>query len=276
MRNIVIALFVIVLFASCEEKMVIIPEFTPVESGRVILVEELTGVRCPNCPTGSERLKAVESLYPDNMVVVAVHGVDLAKPLDESAYDFRNEDAAAIENYLKPYLGKPAAYFNRVVFEDLLPDFGNSFSGGWQDYVERELEKEQQINLAINHEFDPITRELEITVNAIPLEDMQGEFKMNIMMTESHIIDAQDNQSTIELDYEHNHVLRDMITQFDGDFLTNELTESVLASKSYTYTVPTDEQGLWVPENLEIVAFISNTEGELKEVIQAAKAHLVE
>lgn len=274
MKNILFLFGLLIFFSACEEKMVIIPEFVPIESGKVVLVEELTGVRCPNCPAGSARLASILSLYPDNMVVVGVHGTDLTKPLDESKFDFRNQDAIDLENFLKPYLGKPAAYFNRVFFDELEGDWGNSFNGQWEGYFERELEKPQVLELTITKTYDPLTRLLEITVGALALEDLNGEFKLTIMLTEGEIEDAQDDQNTIIEEYIHEHVLREIITNFDGDQFADKLEKNKPVAKTYTYTIPTDENGLWNDEHIEVVAFIANTEGSSEEVLQAAKTYL--
>lgn len=276
MKKIIFILCSVFLFNACEEKPVVIPEFIPIQSGKVVLVEELTGVRCPNCPAGSERLASIESLYPDNIVVVGIHGTDLTKPLDISKYDFRNQDAIDLENFLKPYLGKPAAYFNRVFFEELAGDWGNSFNGQWLGYFERELEKPQVIELSITKSYNPSIRQLEVTVGALALEELNGEFKLTIMLTESNIVDAQDDQNIIIEDYVHKHILRDIITSFDGDQFADKLEKNKPVARTYVYTVPEDDSGLWVEENVEIVAFIANTEGESEEVLQAGKSYLMD
>ncbi len=276
MKNLLYLLAIIFMVSSCEEKMVVIPEFEAIETGKVVFVEELTGVRCPNCPAGSERLKSIQTLYPDNVVVVAIHGIDLAKPLDESRYDFRNDDAADLEIFLKEWLGKPSAYFNRVRFEELGEIWGNPASGQWQGYIERELEKEQVIDLSMTKSYNQETRELEITIGALPLVDLDGEFKVTIMLTESGIVDAQDDQNSIILDYVHNHVLMDVITNFDGDAFANALVKNQPVAKTYVYTIPDDGSGLWNVENLEIAAFVANTEGESEEILQGAYSLLLD
>lgn len=274
MKNILILFSLVILFSACEEKMVVIPPPPPPPEGKVILVEELTGVRCPNCPAGSERLASILSLYPNNVVIVGIHGTDLTKPLDESKYDFRNEDAIELENFLKPYLGKPAAYFNRVFFDELGGDWGNSFNGQWQGYVERELEKPQVLDLILETTYDPDTRILDITIGALLLEDLNGEFKLTIMLTESEIVDAQDDQNTVIDDYVHKHVLRDIITNFDGDQFADKFEKNVPIPRKYTYTIPIDENGLWNDDHVEVVAFIANAEGTSEEVLQVAQTHL--
>ncbi len=275
MKDIFYILAVVFILFGCEEKPVVIPEFETIETGKVVLVEELTGVECPNCPAGSARLASVQLMFPKNMVLVAIHGIDLTKPLEESKYDFRNQDASDLEVFLKKFLGKPSAYFNRVRFDELGEDWGNAFIGQWEGYIRRELEKEQVLSLSITKEYDFETRQLSITVGALPLKTMNGEFKLSVLLTESDIEDAQDDQFTVLEDYIHNHVLRDVITTFNGDFFANTLTENEVVSKKYTYTIP-DEDGLWVPTNLEIVAFVAKTDGESEEVLQAGQVHLLD
>ncbi len=264
---------------SCEEKPVVIPEFVPIDTGKTVYVEELTGVKCPNCPAGSARLETILLDYPDNMIVVGIHGIDLASPISgASKYDFRNEDAADLEIFLKDFLGKPSAYFNRVRFEEFGEIWGNPAVGQWASFVEQELEKPQVMEVSIIKSYNEDTRELEVTVAVLPLEDLSGEFKVTLLLTESEIVDAQEDkdQSEIVLDYVHNHVLRDVITMFNGDAFANSLTKDEGVSKTYVYTIPNDVEGLWKPEHLEIVAFIANTEGESEEVLQAASEHVLD
>ena len=272
MKNLLILFGLIILFSACEEQMVMIPFDPPTVSGKVVLVEELTGVKCPNCPAGSARLESILTKYPKNVVVVGIHGRLLTEPLKESAYDFRNPDSEALDEYLKPYLGKPSAYINRTVFSDEY--WGNPVIGQWESIVEDELEKPQITELSIVKNYDPTTRVLEVDVTAFPLETVSGEYKLTIMLTESEIVDAQEDPMTIIEDYVHHHVLRDVITKFDGDAFANTLEESVLITKRYTYTIPEDDTGWWNDDHIEVVAFLTNTEGESEEVLQAAKTYL--
>jgi len=279
MKNILLLFAFFLIIISCEEKEVVIPEFVPIDTGKTVYVEELTGVKCPNCPTGSARLESILLNYPDNMIVVGIHGIDLASPISGlSKYDFRNEDAADLEIFLKDFLGKPSAYFNRVRYEELGDLWGNPAPSQWENFVDQELEKPQVMEVSIIKSYNEDTRELEVTVAVLPLEDLSGEFKVTILLTESEIVDAQDdkNESEIVLDYVHNHVLRDVITTFNGDAFASSLTKDAGVSKNYVYTIPNDVEGLWRPEHLEIVAFIANTEGESEEVLQAASEHVLD
>jgi len=274
MKNIFILFSLLLLFSACEEQMVEIPKFMTPVTGKVVLVEELTGVSCPNCPAGSERLASMLQLYPDNMIVVGIHGGFLAEPLSNSKYDLRSDAGVFLDQFLKEYLGKPSAYFNRIKFETIPGVWGNPIPGQWAGIVDDLLEQPHQLEMSISKSYDPETRVLDITVGAVALEDLEGEFKLTIMLTESKIVDAQDDISVVIEEYEHNHVLRDIITNFEGDAFASKLDQDVAVTKKYTYTVPEDDSGLWNTDHIEIVAFVANTEGESEEVLQAVQEHL--
>ena len=96
-----------VLWSSCTEEGVMIPPFEEPDSKRVVLLEDLTGVQCPNCPKGAAAIEDILTKLPNNVVAVGVHGTFLTKPLPESKYDFRNPKSIALEEFLKPFWVSP-------------------------------------------------------------------------------------------------------------------------------------------------------------------------
>jgi len=266
-------LLMIGLLSACNEPEIIIPPFEPVVSDKVVLVEEVTGVRCPNCPTGSAKIASLLEQFPDQVVAVAIHGSFLTSPYSESKFDFRNEFSRELENYLKPWAGKPAAFVNRKKFDEealvAISEFDLLSS-----YVVEELEEGQQIEVSISVAFDPVTRALEVNLGIIPLIDLSGDFNLHVMITENHIIDRQANVGEVLEIYEHNHVLRTMLTAFDGDPLATTFSQNELINKSFTFTIP-EQEGIWLPENLEVVAFVSNDSDDKKEVLQAAVTPII-
>ncbi len=263
-------IIVVILFSGCREYPIEIPPPKEVISNRVVLIEELTGVSCPNCPAGAEKVEALLFDYPDNVVAVAVHGKFLSKPLDVSTYDFRNQEAEDLENSFKPWLGKPAAAINRVHFPDY--DFQAVDDVDlWRSYVEQELEKDNELVLELSQNFDESTRELVITAKATPVITESGNYRIGVVITEGDIVDAQLDQGMILPAYVHNHVFRTMLTDIEGDPFTTSWTQNEPIEQQFTFTVPTSEDGLWNTNHLEVVAFISRVDGDRNEVMQAAK-----
>jgi hypothetical protein len=273
-----IILFSIVLFAvSCTEILVMVPEFEPPTSERVVLIEELTGASCPACPAGAEELASIKTLYGERVVIIGIHGDFQSWPTADSKYDFRNDDALELENYLKPWQGKPAASINRVQFPG--QEYFAVDQDFWGNFIDQELNKEHLANLEIEVEYDSETRNVSIKAGIIPLKDLDGEFRFSLALLENHIIDAQKNQTTIIEEYDFEHVLMDMITAPLGDPIGNSLEKNKIINLTYNYVLPeadNPDELLWIPEDCEIVGFVHYGETERKEVLQAAKADLIQ
>ncbi len=263
--------FLLVSIYSCTEIDVMVPPFTAPESNRIILVEELTGVRCPNCPSGAAMLEDLDALYEGKLVIMAVHGDFDTEPLPDSKYDFRTTESRALENYLKPWWGKPAIAVNRVEIDEELAFIGIN---RWAGIIEGELAKPHQLNIELNTEYDAASRKLRIDVGCLPLQDLTGNFNLTVAITESNIVDAQVNQTVVIPAYTHKHVMRRMLTDFKGDQISTGFKANQVVNKSFEFTLPVEE-GLWIPENCEVVAFVNKIDGNKKEVLQAAKAEVV-
>lgn len=263
----------IVLICSCSEPEIIIPPFEPILSDRVVLVEEVTGVRCPNCPSGSAKIASLLEQFPDQVIAVGIHGSFLTAPYNESKYDFRHESARELENFLKPWEGKPAAFVNRKKFEEE-PLISISEFDLLTTYVAQELNEPHQVEISISTDHDPVSRSLEINLGIIPLDDLSGDYRLNVMLTEDDIIDRQANVGEIIESYEHDHVLRMMLTQFDGDPFSSILAKNELSNMSYSITLPA-EDGTWIANNMHVVAFISDHQEDKKEVLQAVEVAVI-
>lgn len=276
MNKLPIYLLVILFCFSCDEQPVDIPIFEPPTTDKVVLLEDLTGVKCPNCPSATAKAEVLRELYDHKVIVVGVHGPSLSSPLSESQYDFRNEFANSIEDMLKPFLGKPAGGINRVRFDNVPEnEYAISDSDIWGTYIEQEFQKPHQVELVLNSEFNADTRELSVSTRAIPLEDLSGEFYIGVMLLESGIVDPQKFPTETQLDYVHNHVMRTMLTAHIGDPLATSMTRAEPIDKTFTTTLPA-EDGTWIAENMDIVAFIAKKDGPYFPIMQAAEKHLVD
>ncbi len=271
--RVAIILFSVISITGCEEQPVQIPPFQVPTTNKVVLLEELTGVKCPNCPAGTEKVESLLEIFGENLASYSVHGSFLTTPTDQSQYDFRNPFAIDLENSFKPFLGKPAAVIDRKNFD------GQDFLAvdnidQWQSLVEEELNRKQVLQISSSHAYEFASRLLSIDLGISALEDLNGNLSLSIVISESHIIDAQLNVSEIIPDFEHNHVLRTMLTNFDGDQLINGMTANQTLNRSYSYTLP-EEIGLWIPENLEVIVFVTDASQE-GQVIQAHKFYVIE
>lgn len=258
---------------SCKEIPIEISDPVIPESSRVVLLEELTGASCSNCPKGSAAIENILNKFDGKVAVVGIHGEFLSEPTKKSKYDFRNQKAKDLENWFQPWFGKPAASINRVPNEDnlLMTDLPDL----WQAAVESELQKPHQMNILMDVKYNAQSRRLDLELAAIPLVDLSGNYNITIYLTESDIVDAQSSGSVIIEDYSHQHVLRDMLTRIDGDGLGTDLKQNVIIKRNYNYTLPEGAGGLWKPEKMEVIAMISHNAPTNKAVVQAIHSKLI-
>ena len=262
---------------SCEEVPVVVPmggtgggPVEPTDSTlRVVLLQELTGVKCPNCPTGAAEAKRLLEEFGEQLVVVAIHGDFLTTPLTESQYDFRTNFSRTIENNT-PFLGKPAAAVNRRSFNG--PPFLAYDVDDWQPLIEQELENEAEIKIEIDAEEDGGS--INVSIDFTPLVDLQGGYNFAVALTQGAIVDAQEENGNIIEEYEHEHVLRHMFTAPLGDILGSDLIEGETITKSYSFLIPTNASPLYDLDHIEVVAYVTKDGASESPVIQAAKTYL--
>ena len=273
MKNLFLFL-VILAVISCEEKPIEIPDFVAPDTERVVLIEEFSGVRCVNCPNGAREIQNLLGLYDGNLVAVSIHAGFFSNPYPESVYDFQTPEGDALETYIGQVLGYPVASVDRKVFDG--NDDPMADRAEWASFIQQQLEQDPELNMSINHKYNEQSRQVEITVSFSPRADIDRDLRLGVIITESGILDYQLDVDGKHSDYEHNHVLRAYLTDIAGNAIGSApYITGASYSSDLVFTLP-EEDGWWVAENCNIVAFIANAEGDTKELIQAAEVHLVE
>lgn len=267
----------LIIASSCKE---ISPDYRlvrPQEGQRNILIEEFTGVQCVNCPQGTDEIVNLQGLYGKNLISVAIHAGFFAQaPYSDSKYNFLTQSGQAIENWIGPPLGYPSAVVNRSKFSG-----ENSYQLGrqkWAAYVGQLAQSLPLVDVAAITNFNPVTRELEVSVTVEALADINEDIRINVMLTEDNIIDPQANTAAPggrTTEYRHRHVLRSMLTNFDGNFLAANMKFGDKISKEYKFTLPA-ESGWWNAENCHIVAFVTDASTNSPgEVLNATEVSIV-
>ncbi len=257
----------LIILGACSRGTVVVPEFEAIESDRIVLLEEMTGVSCPNCPKGTAEIDAIKELYGDQVIPIGIHGFFLSWPTKESEFDFRNDFAKELEMNLAPGTSKPAALFNRRtpsgesdrVVES--PDL-------WSGYVAEQLSIAPKVGIEVELAYEETDRLLSIDVGILGLESIPSSTNISVMILENNIIDAQEDLNDIIEEFDHNHVLRTMLTPYDGERLASSIEKGGVLNRAYSFEVPEDEH-LWKVDDLEVVVFVHLSEN-LGEVLQAA------
>jgi hypothetical protein len=238
-------------------------------TGRRVLVEEFTGVKCVNCPEGSKKIEELVAQHGEYIIPISIHAGFFANPYDSSLYDFRTVQGSSLEsNLLGPVSGYPAATINRTQYsnETELPI---SLSK-WTGYIIRDILQAPKVEVDITPTYDTMSRQLSVTVDLDFAETVTEPLGISVVITEDDIVDYQLNKGGLQSNYNHKHVLRTMLTNYAGDAIAIGQTKAgSTPSFTYTFTLP----AAWNEDNCEIIAFVSHKGAKL-DVLQANKVHL--
>lgn len=233
----------------------------PAEVGRAILIEDFTGQRCINCPTGTEIIHGIVETYgEDNVIAVGIHSGPLGFAGNSKTVglmtDTGNEYYTRWDKENK--MGQPWVIFNRKTSPD-------SHYNNWAAMVGTIISEKANLSVKIANAYDAATRTLTTTVGA---DGVNGTVngKLQVWIVEDGVKALQmmpDGKSNKE--YIHNHVFRAAVNGTWGEDVT--VKEGETTTKQYSYVLPE----AWNADNIAVVAFVYNDGG----VENVAKKHLV-
>ena len=231
----------------------------PAEVAKRVLIEDFTGQRCVQCPDGTAKIEQLIADYgEDNIIAVGLYGGAMgflpnggpAMPLtcDESQWYYTT---GGVDQSPQPIarIDRGDFNFNRKT---------------WATAVRDRIQQKAQLMLEATCNYDEASRNVEITVSADGVENVNG--KLQVWLTEDNIVSPQMLPGgSSDPNYVHNHVFRATVNAQAGDDISIAQGENV--TRTFTYTVSED----WKPEDMSVVTFVFNDSG----VLQAAKAPLI-
>lgn len=242
----------------------------PTEVANKVLIEEFTGVRCVNCPAGSEAIEQLLDIHGERLIAVSIHAGFFSIPYDESKYDFSTDAGDGILALLGSPVGYPTGVVDRFVFdgEDDL-QIGKT---KWAGTIEQRLAAPPTVKLDFSSSYNASTRKVDLDVTATYLQNLSIDApRLTIYLVENGIKDYQDTPEGKQSDYEHKHVFRDAVTPFDGILLTNGLDINTVEEHSFSYTLPE----AWDASKVNAIAFVHNG-GVSQEVLQVEELHVAQ
>lgn len=201
-------------FWSCDDEIpyeLVVPE----PGQQKVLVEEISGVRCPNCPDGSRLLEALNADFDGNLIVVTYHAGSFSIPYKDSKYDFKTDQTVELMEMLGRPIGYPAAAIQRIPVEG--QDGFQRFSNTWTTIISEVLSSTPVVDLTLA--VDTVGTRHQLVISALFLEAMDHPVYLTVYLTEDGLVDPQaDTQAGEEYveDFVHNHVLRRILTPVTG------------------------------------------------------------
>lgn len=241
----------------------------PGDNLRKVLIEEFTGVRCVNCPAGSDAIEALLGVHGEQLVAVSIHAGTFAVPHSESQQNLANPTGSSILSLLGSPLGFPTAVVNRTQYSgEERRQVGLST---WAGYIAEELAKEPEVRIEVETGYNDGTREVTIDADFHILQDITADdVRLTVFVTENNIIDSQTTPEGRQDDYVHKHVFRTAVSAFDGNPINDDLSANGMISRSLSVTL--DE--LWDVNECHIVVFLHQGGGTL-DVIQAEEVSVL-
>lgn len=215
------------------------------------ILEEFTGVNCPNCPAGHITLANILSANPNRAFAVAYHpsNSSFTTPYPGDP-DFRRTYANAF--YSTPYCGSsrfmPSAFINRRQYG------GERIQsrGVWESYSDEIMAEPSPANMGMASSFSLMNQMLYITVEIYYTEEMTDDNHIYVYLSENNLTSQQSGASGT---YTHKHTFREAFVGQWGDLITEPTTQGSLVTLEFEWS--TAGSG-YIISNCEVLAFIEN------------------
>jgi thiol-disulfide isomerase/thioredoxin len=231
---------------------------------RKILVEDYTGQTCGNCPEAAEILHKIKEDYCEHIIPLAVHVGFFAVPDPAHGFpaDYRTEAGNELGEFFENDNALPNGLVNRAEFNEKIVLNRDE----WRSAVDVLFSLLPDLTIEIESSYDENTNEISVKIISEIRTIIPEDVNLAVYLAENNIISPQKDYSAdpsyIE-NYVHNHMLRKAVNGAFGEKIASSLAAGDIITKNYTFAANSE----WVPENCEIVAFISYT--DTKEIIQA-------
>ena len=291
-------LLAITFFASCKEEPPGInykPDATTLDSTSVIadvpvpqlkevLLEDISGVKCINCPEAAEIADNIITSNPGRVNLITTQPNTLSlksfcSPINDgthtSKYDFRTQAAADILNAVAIPGSLPSGFIDRQIFSPNLDQV--VARADWVTSVNAELPVTTPVNITVSAKFDATTSNVTTDVLLIYTGSQPDSNYLSISVVEDNITDLQEKYDpsgtpVILTNYVHHNVLLDMITASTGDLL-NKAAGVTLAPgrvfvKRYTAKITPKAD----PKNLKVIVYVHKGPSGKFYVLQSKEA----
>lgn len=242
-----------------------IPYEGTLTSDRKVLLEDFTGVRCVNCPSAAAEIKKLQAFYGENLIVVGHYPKNpsgLTNPYLPTL-DFRTDyaqtyaDAFKIESLPKGLINRQSTVYEYPSWAGVVTDIIKANENFAKMTVTASLSADStQVSAAVEGSF-------------VADYTQNGAINVIFMLVEDSIVAPQQESSSVNKNYVHNHVLRTVLGPTWG---TQVLSAMPVNGTSFALDAQGSLDASWRKSKLGMVAALVNA--ETKEVIQAAYTHV--
>lgn len=216
------------------------------------VLEFSTGTWCQWCPCGDSTV--INQILPNipNAIILAYHG-PANTPSDPFSY--------YPGNGIISLLGL-SAYPTGVV--DRVSGVVN-WNTTWTSTMNARSSVQATVSIDIDRSYNPITRELNATLNFTALQALSGEYRYSVILTEDGITWAQTSNNTCTPgtasipNYVHEWLVREIINGVNGEMVINgtwNANETITKTLTHTVAVPQSPAPDIVPDSCNLVVLV--------------------
>ena len=235
---------------------------TAFEAVQRAYVEKYTGPKCSNCPLADATLDAAHHQYGDRLAVVSInHATGQGIPFPNQP-DLRTDDGTTWDKYFG-INAIPAAYLNRRTV---------TMYSGSMDNITADISSLLGESPVVGVDVAAAMSDgkVHITAGIVFAQSYNKPLTLTLVLTEDSLAYKQilpDN--SIQDDYVHNHMLRDVITDVWGADIDCTGAAGEARRTTATYTVSDPAINL---ANCNIVAFVSDKAS--RQVLNCAQTRI--
>ena len=247
---------------------------TAIQNRKAVL-EEYTGVGCPNCPSRHRAANEILNANIGDFFIINIHSGPYADPNSYYGIDFRTDYGNALTSQagINAY---PSGTINRHVFSGGSA-MASSSADDWEAWTEDIVSQESYANIAARATIDTLSRQVELTVQIYYTGNSpQSTNYLNVALLQDNILGYQQgagaNPDQVQGNlYLHMHALRDLLTGQWGEEITTT-TQGSFVEKTYSYTVPDSIRE--IPVDMDDISFVAFLAEGRTEIVTACDAGL--
>lgn len=207
-----------------------------------VLLEEITGTWCNNCPSGIYYIDSLHHTY-DNVIAIAVH-TDWPTQKDPMSYQEYAEKTKLTS--------APSANIGRR--------YTAKNTSEWFQFVEEEMNQQAKANVSVATSFDEESRLLTAVITVTAIENLEGSYTVSGVVCEDAVTgtSAAYNQANVYAQYAYypmggfenmpdpipanriayDHVARQLLGTYEGEGGLTPLAKDQSFAQTFTYYIP--------------------------------------
>jgi len=231
--------------------------YVPLEPlNRNAILEEFTGVNCPNCPAGHQVMAQILEDNPGRAFCVAYHPYNSSYTTPTAGDpDFRRHFADSL--YMTPYCGTsrfmPSSFIQRRLWS---PPERLMSRTVWAQHTATVLSEASPMNVGMATSYDDNAKLLTVVVDIYYTDDVPGDHNLMVTLAENNLVS---HQSGGTYPYTHKHTFREAFVGQWGDPIQSGGVAGTFYTRIFTFDYSATD---YIMENCELLAFVIDNASE--------------